>query len=83
MNLAKFVQSEAWKKSAVLGWLGFLVVLGRFVVTGDDPGAGMVTLVLGTLGISGFWQVGKRATHWTPTEQARAERIKNGEEMRD
>lgn len=74
----QWLQSEHWKRSAALGWLGFLVVLGRYVVTGDDPGAGMVTLILGTLGISGAWQLGKRATHWNPEQEARAEQIRNG-----
>jgi hypothetical protein len=79
VDLRGLLQSEMWKKSAVLGWVGFVVVLGRFAITGTDPGTGMVALVLGTLGISGFWQVGKRATHFRPEEEARAHAIRNGE----
>jgi hypothetical protein len=81
VNLERFFTSEAWKKTAILGWVMALAVTAKFVVSGTDPGAGMVTLTLGTLGISGFWQVGKRATHWRPTEEARAEQMRNGGEL--
>jgi hypothetical protein len=78
VNWREWLKSEHWKRSAVLGWLGFIVLLGRYVVTGDDPGQNIVGLVVATLGISGLWQVGKRVTQFKPEEEARAEQIRNG-----
>ncbi len=63
MTWQSFLASEHWKRTAFLGWIGFLGVLIRYLVTGDDPGTNIVGLVVLTLGIAGGWQLGKRATH--------------------
>jgi hypothetical protein len=85
VSIKGWIASESWKRTAVLGWIGFLVAITRWAVTGDDPGAGIVSLVLGTLGIAGGWHAGKRATNagkratnWRPVEAAEAEKIRNG-----
>jgi hypothetical protein len=82
VDVSRLRQSESWKRTWWLGAIAALAIIARFVGWGTEPGTGMVTFTLGCLGIAGGWQGLKRATHWSPTEQAKAEQIKNGN-MRD
>jgi len=88
VNWRDFVKAEMWKKSAILGWFGFLVAFGLWALSvlvavwrGGDATPitipyEVVVLILGTLGIGHGGQWAKRATEFRPEEIARADEIR-------
>jgi hypothetical protein len=81
VNLERFLTSEAWKKTAFAGLLLTAVAITRYGITGEDIPAGVVSLIGVLIFGAAIHQVGKRATHWRPTEEARAEQMRNGGEL--
>lgn len=59
---------ENWKRAAWLGFAGYGAVMLRYVWTGDDIPAGVVSLVLGVIFGAAGWHGVKRATHKFPSD---------------
>jgi len=68
-----------WLIQMVLGVIGYLSILIRFLITGEDAPVVLASFIAGMLAIERLAFIGKRRTSFTPEQQARAEVIrKNG-----
>ncbi len=70
-----------WLIQTVLGVIGMLAILVRFVWKGEDAPMVLAGLIAALLAIERLAFLGKRRTTFTPEQKARAERIANGSDF--